>query len=246
MASNKDCLEDATQSDTSGPQSQDSAASFEDHIRFVSDANCLKKKLFDDENDSEDYSIPSTPPPSLEDARGLMKLGLSSMGGCSSFTTDADTGGMEWDSHFATPKLDKRRAMRRSLEQSDGEDGMFMTPPPKQHRIDESPCTPNEDESTSPLIHQGLQHLTLFDSPHTPKSLIRRASFQAMVQQTPLDAVKQVRWRETVQFMQYSYSGPTLLSVVLLTVCSCWPSLPPLAGWRKQGALVTCEKSYCS
>ena len=194
MASTNDCLGDASsQSETSDPQSQDSAASFENQVRFVSDSDCLKKKLFDDENDSEEDSTPSTPPSSLDSIRGIVKLSLSEqkVKECGRLTADTD---MEWDSHFATPKVDKRRGMRRSLEQSDGEDGMFMTPPPKQHRIDGSPCTPDEDESAaSPLIHRGLQHLTLFDSPHTPKSLIRRASFQAMIQQTPLDAVKQVK-----------------------------------------------------
>lgn len=195
MASTKYCLDDASQSDTSGPQSQDSAASFEDQIRFVSDSDCLKKKLFDDGNDSEEDSIPRTPPASLDDARGIPKLDREE---CFSLTADVDSSEMEWDNHFATPKVDKRRGMRRSLEQSDDDDDMFMTPPPKQHRIDETPCTPNGVTSASPLIHQGLQHLTLFDTPHTPKSLIRRASFQAMMQQTPLDAVKQVQWRERV------------------------------------------------
>lgn len=190
MASTNDCLGHASsQSDTSGPQSQDSAASFEGQLHFVSDSDCLKKKLFDDENDSEEDSTPATPPSSLDSTSGIVKLSLSSKVGCR-LTADTD---MEWDSHFATPKVDKRRGMRRSLEQADDEDGMFMTPPPKQHRIDEAPHTPDDDESASPLIHRGLQHLTLFDSPHTPKSLIRRSSFQAMIQQTPLDAIKQVK-----------------------------------------------------
>lgn len=193
MASTKYCLDGASQSDTSEPQSQDSAASFEDQIRFVTDSDCLKKKLFADGNDSEEDSISCTPPASLNDARGIANLDREE---CSSLFVDRSE--MEWDNHFATPKVDKRRGMRRSLEQSDDDDAMFMTPPPKQYRIDETPCTPNGVASTSPLIHQGLQQLTLFDTPHTPKSLIRRASFQAMVQQTPLDAVKQVQWRETM------------------------------------------------
>ena len=205
MASTNDCLGDASsQSDTGCPQSQDSAASFEDQVRFVSDSDCLKKKLFDDENDSEEDSTPSTPPSSLDSTGGIVKFSHSEqkVKECCRLTADTD---MEWDSHFATPKVDKRRGMRRSLEQSDGEDGMFMTPPPKQHRIDEAPHTPDEDESASPLIHRGLQHLTLFDSPHTPKSLIRRASFQAMIQQTPLDAVKQVKWRDYGSCSMYMY-----------------------------------------
>lgn len=203
MASTNDSQDGSDQSDGSGPQSQESAASFEDYVHFVNDSDCLKKKLFDDGNgsaeDSIAYTLPSTSLIGATDLSDIAKFSFSQkMEKCPSFTADADTGGMEWDSHFATPKLDKRRGMRRTLDQSDCEDDMFMTPPPKQHRmqINEPSFTPNGGASTTSPLHQGLQHLTLFNSPHTPKSLIRRSSFQAMMQQTPLDAVKQVRWRD--------------------------------------------------
>ena len=203
MASTNDCQDSSDQSDRSGPQSQGSAASFEDHVHFVNDSDFLKKKLFDDGNDSAEESTPCTPPTSLDGARDLADIAKFSFSQkleeCSSLTADADTSGMEWDSHFATPKVDKRRGMRRTLDQSDCEDDMFMTPPPKQHRMQifEPDFEPNRATSTTPLLQQGIQHLTLFDSPHTPKSLIRRSSFQAMMQQTPLDSVKQVKWRDS-------------------------------------------------
>ena len=163
----------------------------EDFVTTCSDELLLKKKLFDDEEDDSDSEDCKRRPESTiltSTARGLSgnlmsQFDLEESPIC---TPVNETSGMEWDLQLATPcKTDERQSKgrRRALDSSDTED-MFLSPPLKQSR-----CVSKDWSDGSSPINTGLQQLHLFDTPHTPKSIIRRSSLQ----QSPGDLFSQVR-----------------------------------------------------
>ena len=183
MALKKDFQQLTCQSMIQGPVDEDFVAACSEEI-------LLKKKLFDDEEDDSDPEDCKGRPESTiltSTARGLSgnlmsQFDLDESPICTPLN---ETSGMEWDLQLATPcKTDEGMSnrRRRALDTSDTED-MFMSPPPKQSR-----CVSKDWSDGSSPINTGLQQLHLFDTPHTPKSIIRRSSLQ----QSPGDLFSQV------------------------------------------------------
>ena len=182
MALKKDFQQLTCQSMIQGPVDEDFVAACSDEI-------LLKKKLFDDEEDDSDPEDCKGRPESTILTSTVRELSGNLM---SQFDLEEspictplnETSGMEWDLRLATPcKTDEKHSnRRRALDTSDTED-MFMSPPPKQSR-----CMSKDWSDGSSPINTGLQQLHLFDTPHTPKSIIRRSSLQ----QSPGDLFSQV------------------------------------------------------
>ena len=128
-----------------------------------------------------------------DESDSLIDTSASGSSGCDSILTNSDTKddfmdtSIEgWDPSFGTPQHSPSRKSRRSLDQSpvsrlssspDSSPMLFKKENHAESRLTvrHDSNTNNSPSSSSTPPHKRLRNLRLFDTPHTPKSLIERS-----------------------------------------------------------------------